>query len=292
MEFRVLGPLEVVEEGQPVALGGARQRALLAILLTRANEVVSTDRLIDELWGQQPPRAAANTVQYYVSQLRKALGSDRIVTQQPGYRIRVEPGELDLERFEALVDRGGAGELREALRLWRGQALADFADETFAQPEIRRLEELRLAALEKRIDADLALGRHTELVGELEALVGEFPLRERLRQQLMLALYRSGRQADALEAYQSARRTLAEQLGLEPSPPLQELERAILRQDRSLAPVPERAAPGRSILVAAREDQHAEALIALAESLARRPPRELVVVELVVSKDELADATS
>src|SRR5215831_12025632 len=234
MEFRVLGPLEVVVEGQPVALGGARQRALLAILLTRANEVVSTDRLIDELWGERLPRAAANTVQYYVSQLRKALGSDRIVTQPPGYRIRVEPGELDLERFEALVESGGAGELREALRLWRGQALAEFVDETFAQPEIKRLEELRLAALEKRIDADLALGRHAELVGELEALVGWHPLRERLRQQLMLALYRSGRQADALAAYQSARRTLVEQLGLEPSPSLQELERAILRQDLSL----------------------------------------------------------
>ena len=292
MEFRVLGPLEVVEEGQPVALGGARQRALLAILLTRANEVVSTDRLIDELWGEQPPKAAGNTVQYYVSQLRKALGSDRIVTRPPGYLIRVAPGEIDLERFEALVESGGAGELREALRLWRGQALADFADEPFAQPEIIRLEELRLAALEKRIDADLAVGRDAELVGELEALIAEHPLRERLRQQLMLALYRSGRQADALEAYQSARRTLLDQLGLEPSPALQDLERAILRQDRSLAPVPEPAAPGRSILVAAREGQPPEALIALAESLARRPPRELVVVELVASKDELAAATS
>ena len=292
MEFRVLGPLEVVVGGQPVALGGARQRALLAILLTRANEVVSTDRLIDELWGEQPPRAAVNTVQYYVSQLRKALGSDRIVTRPPGYRIRVEPGELDLEHFEALVEAGGAGELREALRLWRGQPLADFAGEAFAQPEIMRLEELRLAALEKRIDADLALGRHAELIGELETLVGEHPLRERLRQQLMLALYRSGRQADALEAYQSARRTLVEQLGLEPSPALQELEKAILRQDRTLAPVPEPAMPGRSILVAVREGQQPAALIALAESLARRPPRELVVVELVASKGELAAATA
>jgi DNA-binding SARP family transcriptional activator len=292
MEFRILGPLEVVDEGQPVALGGARQRSLLAILLTRANEVVSTDRLIDELWGEQPPRAAGNTVQYYVSQLRKALGTDRIVTRPPGYRIRVEPGELDLERFEALVESGGAAELREALRLWRGQALADFADETFAQPEITRLEELRLAALEKRIDADLARGRHAELVGELDALTAEHPLRERLRQQLMLALYRSGRQAEALAAYQSARRTLVEQLGLQPSPALQELELAILRHDSSLAPVPEDGAPRRSILVATREGQPPEALIALAESLARRPPREIVIVELVASKDELTAATS
>src|SRR2546428_8312462 len=148
MEFRILGPLEVVEEGNPLKLGGARQRALLAILLTRANEVVSTDRLIDDLWGDAPPKTAANTIQFYVSQLRKALGADRIVTRPPGYAIRVESGELDLERFERLAEQG---DHREALALWPGAPLAEFAYEAFAQTEIGRLEELRLVVLEQRI---------------------------------------------------------------------------------------------------------------------------------------------
>src|SRR5712691_7089645 len=185
MEFRILGPLEVVDADHSVSLGGGRQRALLALLLTRPNEAVSTDRLVDQLWGAQPPKAALNTIQYYVSQLRKALGADRIVTRPPGYLIRVEPGELDLERFESLVEEGRADGLREALALWRGAPLADFAYEAFAQASIGRLEELRLAALEKRIEADLALGRHTDLVGELETLVAEHPLRERPRSQLI-----------------------------------------------------------------------------------------------------------
>src|SRR5262245_18601880 len=173
MEFRVLGPLEVVADGEPLALGGTRQRAVLALLLTRRHEVVSVDRMIDELWGGKPPRTAANTLQYYVSQLRKTLGPDRILTRPPGYTIRLEPGELDLDRFERLLERGDADSLREALALWRGSALADFAYEPFTQVEIARLEELRLTALEQRVDADLALGRHAQLVGELEALVLE-----------------------------------------------------------------------------------------------------------------------
>ena len=234
MDFRILGPLEVFDDDHPVPLGGARQRALLAILLTRANEVVSTDRLIDELWGEAPPRTAVNTLQYYVSRLRKLLGADRIVTRIPGYTIRLEPGELDLDQFERLVAQGGAEALREALGLWRGPALADFAFEPFAEAEIARLEELRLVALEQRLEADLALGHHRELVGELEALVAVHPLRERLRAQLMLALYRSGRQADALDVYRRTRETLVDELGVEPGPELQELERAILRHDRSL----------------------------------------------------------
>jgi DNA-binding SARP family transcriptional activator len=292
MEFRILGPLEVRKEGHPVALGGARQRALLAMLLTRANEIVSTDRLIDELWGEQPPRTALNTLQYYVSQLRKALGADRIVTRSPGYLIRVEPGELDLERFERLVEEGGAEGLREALALWRGAPLADFAYEAFAQASIGRLEELRLAALEQRLDADLALGRHGELVGELEALVGEHPLREHLRGQLMLALYRSGRQAEALDAYQATRRALVDGLGIEPGPALQELEKAVLRQDPTLALAAELAAPERSILVAPRDERSLDALLALAEPLAKtRPPREVILAGLT-SGAELGAASA
>ena len=241
MDFRILGALEVVDDGdRRLPLGGYRQRALLALLLTRANEVVSLDSLVDDLWGATPPKAAANTVQYYVSQLRKVLGADRILTRSPGYAARVEPGELDLERFERLVAVGSGEALREALSLWRGPALADFPFEPFAQATIGRLEELRVVALEQRVEVDLAEGRHADLVGELAALVAEHPLRELLRGQLMLALYRSGRQAEALEVYKATRRILVDELGIDPSPALQELERAILRQDSSLVPLPGR----------------------------------------------------
>jgi DNA-binding SARP family transcriptional activator len=298
MEFRILGPLEVVGPDGPLPLGGTLQRAVLALLLTRANEVVSADRLIDELWSGDPPRTAANTVQYYVSQLRKLLGSDRILTRPPGYTIRIDEGELDLERFERLVTSGDVAALREALDLWRGPPLADFEYASFARTEIGRLEELRLAALEERIEADLALGRHAQLVGELEALVREHPLRERLRAQLMLALYRSGRQAEALEAYQDARRTLVEELGIEPGPPLQRLEKAILVHDAELdleRPTPHPAAspePTRAILVAPRADGALEGLLALAEPLAGgRRPRE-VVVACLTSAEELTAATA
>jgi DNA-binding SARP family transcriptional activator len=241
VEFRILGPLEVTEDGQAVALGGAKQRGLLAFLLLHANHVVPRDRLIDELWETDPPDTARTALQVHVSQLRKALGRDRIVTQAPGYLVRVEPGELDLERFEQLADDALAEEplaaaatLREALALWRGPLLADL-DDSLARAERGGLEEQRALALERRIDADLALGRHAGLVPELDALVRQAPLRERLRAQLMVALYRCGRQADALEVYRQGRRLLAEELGLEPGEDLRRLERAILEQDSSLA---------------------------------------------------------
>jgi DNA-binding SARP family transcriptional activator/WD40 repeat protein len=253
MEFRILGPIEVWSERRRLPLGGIKQRALLAVLLLHRNEVVSIDRLIDELWNGHPPATSVKVVQVYVSQLRKALGGrrarsdeeDLLVTRAPGYLLRVEPDELDAERFERLVEEGrralGAGSPRlatqtllEALALWRGPALADFALDSFAQTEIARLEEVRVSALANRIDADLALGRHEELVSELEALVAENPLRERLRGQLMLALYRASRQADALEVYRQTRELLRDELGLEPSKALQLLERSILQQDTAL----------------------------------------------------------
>jgi DNA-binding SARP family transcriptional activator len=231
MEFRILGPLEVLENWRQVELGGAKQRALLAILLLDANRVVSAERLIDSLWDDSPPEQARKALQVYVSQLRKALGKGRIVTRDPGYLLRVEAGALDLDRFLELRARG---ELEEALRLFRGEPLADFEGEPFADAEIARLRELRLATVEDRIDADLAAGRHGALVAELERLVAEHPLRERLRAQLMLALYRSGRQAEALAAFQDARRALVDELGIEPSRALRDLETAILRQDAAL----------------------------------------------------------
>ena len=301
MEYRILGPLEAFDRDRQLQLGGPRQRALLAILLLRANEVVSTDRLIDDLWGEHPPETAANTIQVYVSQLRKALGArDAIETRAPGYVARVQPGEVDLYRFEELAERGrraltggrpdeAAGLLGEALALWRGPALADLSYEPFAEAAVLRLDELRLAVLEERIDADLALGRHAELVPELEAMVRERPLRERGRAQLMLALYRAERQAEALEAYQEARRMLVEELGIEPSPALQRLERSILTQDSSLdapAAAAHLAGPGgrdaRSILAVPASDSSISALLALAAPLARsQAGREVIVARLL-----------
>lgn len=244
MRFRILGPLEIVENGSPLQLGANKPRALLAVLLLARGEAVTSDRLIDALWGDEPPPSAAKSVQVYVSQLRKVLG-DRLETRGKGYALRVEREELDAACFEMRLEHGrerlaagdadaAAAVLREALALWRGPALADMAYESFAQPEIARLEELRLAALEERIDADLALGRHDALTGELEGLIREHPLRERLQGQLMLALYGSGRQVDALERYQRARRALVDQLGIEPGPALQEVHAAVLRQDPEL----------------------------------------------------------
>jgi YVTN family beta-propeller protein len=245
MEFRILGPLEVCEGEQLREVGGGRQRKLLAILLLRANEILSTDRLIDELWGATPPDTALKALQGHVSQLRKVLGSEVLVTQSPGYVLRVDPEQVDAYRFEELLERARhaepkeASELcREALALWRGPALTDFAFEDFARSEVARLTELRFAALEEQIDADLELGRHADVVSELQAIVARYPLRERLRGQLMLALYRSGRQAEALEVYQDARRTLVDELGLEPGEELQRLQRAILAHDPTLAPPP------------------------------------------------------
>jgi YVTN family beta-propeller protein len=256
MDFRILGPFEVRDGDRPVDLGGDKQRAVLAILLLHPNEVVSADRLIDDLWGERPPPTALKTLQVYISRARKALENHRdplsgspnglLVTRGRGYLLRVEPDELDLDRFRGLLEQGrealAAGDperaariLRAGLALWRGPPLADFAYEPFAQSAIAQLEELRLGALEERVEADLALGRERELVGELADLVEQDPLRERLRGQLMVALYRSGRQAEALEVYQRFRQALSEQLGLDPGPGLQELEVAILNRDASLA---------------------------------------------------------
>jgi DNA-binding SARP family transcriptional activator len=297
VEFRILGPLEVVDQGRALPLGGARQRTLLALLLTRANEVVSADRLIDELWGAHPPNTAANALQYHVSQLRKALvPHEAIVTQEPGYVIRVGPDELDLLRFEALVEEArrtppelAAQRLREALDLWRGPALADLANESFAQTEILRLEELRLGALERRLDADLALGRYGELVGEVQVLVSEHPLRERLRAVLMQALYGSGRQAEALEIYRETRQLLVEELGIEPGPALQELEQAVLRQDPALTSQEVPAAPRqRAIMVIAADSNRLDDLLAIAAPLARRPAREIILTRLMRGAADLS----
>jgi DNA-binding SARP family transcriptional activator len=240
-DFRILGPLEVSDETGPLLLGGLKQRAVLALLLLDAGRVVSVDRLVDALWGEQPPRTAVTSLQNFVSQLRKTLGPEILETKPPGYRINVRRGELDLDRFRARVEEVRLAEpgeraegLREALTLWRGPPLADFSFEAFAQQHITHLEELRLTTLEERVQADLEAGRHGELVGELEALVEEHPVRERLRGQYMLALYRSGRQAEALQAYQDGRALLVDQLGIEPSRELQQLHGAILRQDAGL----------------------------------------------------------
>ena len=228
-----------------VSLGGPKKRAVLAILLLNLNRAVSSDRLISELWGDRTPPTALQTVRVHVSQIRRAIGPSLLRTVPTGYLLELASDHLDARRFERLVGEGRAaitvGDtatagalLHEALALWRGPALADFAFEPFAQTEIARLEDARLAALEARIGADLALGDHLELIDELQALVADHPLREHFRAQLMLALYRAGRQSDALDAYREARRVLVEELGLEPSSELRDLERAILRQDASL----------------------------------------------------------
>jgi DNA-binding SARP family transcriptional activator len=248
MEFRLLGPMEVLDGDTPVVLGGLKQRALLARLLVSPNRAVAVDRLVDDLWPEPVPDSAAKMVQIYVSQLRKLLPSGVLVTRPPGYLVEVDADAIDAVRFDRLrrtghaaLDAGdaraAAARLREALGLWRGEALAEFA-EPFAQLERDRLDELRLVCLEDRVEADLIAGRHTELVAELAAEVVRLPLRERLRRQSMLALYRSGRHADALAVYQEFRRRLHDDLGLEPSLELRELQRRILNQDPSLDPAP------------------------------------------------------
>jgi DNA-binding SARP family transcriptional activator len=228
MDYGILGPLEVrLADGRLLDLGGQKQRTLLGLLLLQANEVVSSERLIDALWEGTPPETAQKALQVHVSQLRKLLGKARLETRPPGYLLRVEPDELDVGRFVELQQQG---RLRDALALWRGPPLAEFAFQRFAQIEIERLDELRLACLEERIEGDLAAGLDADLVGELNVLVREHPLREHLRCQLMLALYRSGRQAEALETYQAARRELVDELGIEPGRPLRALHQAILNQ--------------------------------------------------------------
>jgi DNA-binding SARP family transcriptional activator len=276
IRYRLLGPLEA-----PAELPGGKPRALLARLLLDVGRVVPVETLVDALWDEVP--ASANKVlQVYVSQLRKSLGPAQIETRRPGYLLRAEPDELDLGRFESLVaDAGTAAEparraelLREALSLWRGSALAEFRDEPFARSAGRRLAELRLNALEERVEAELELGKDAALVAELEELVEQEPLRERPRRQLMLALYRSGRQAEALERYRDGRRLLVGELGIEPSPALQELERAILRHDSGLADSRPRQPQPRGPVVCA-----GSSLIELAAPLCA-DGRELVLVDV------------
>jgi DNA-binding SARP family transcriptional activator len=307
MEFRVLGPLEVGGDGGLVELGGVKQRSLLAMLLLHAGEVVSTDRLVDALWGGSPPLRSGKSIQVYVSRLRKALADDRVVTRPPGYAMYVEPTEFDLARFDQLVaeargvpPESASAKLAEALALWRGPPLADLAYEQFAQVEIARLDEMRLAAVEQRVEADLALGRHAQLVPELETLVGRNPLRERFRYQLMLALYRSDRQADALGAYQAARRELSDGLGLDPSESLKQLEAAILRQEAGLGP-PTVSVAGpvtsvqsrqRALLVAPSELDALDGLLSVARSLAGGDRRHELIVAGVVEPEEVGDATA
>lgn len=248
MEYRILGPLEVADEGDPVPLGRLKERLVLAVLLLHANEFVPRERLIDELWGEAPPPTAKKAVNVYISQLRKALarnGHDPITTVDGGYRLGVDDDELDVSRLRQLLatarERESAGELeaaaellREGLGLWRGPTLSGLLLESHGREEISQLDELRLTALMDRLDCDLALGRHEQMLGELQVLVGEHPLRERLRAQLMLALYRADRQAEALDAYQQAREVLVEELGIEPSSALQRLQKGILIQDPAL----------------------------------------------------------
>jgi DNA-binding SARP family transcriptional activator len=306
VEFRILGPLEVWHDGRAIAISGARQRELLAILLLHAGEVVASDRLMDGLWGERPPAAGHTALRVRVSQLRKALGpgGELLITQPPGYALRIQPSQLDLSRFEQLVGDGeralGAGNperavelLADALGLWRGAPLADLPYAPFAQAPVVRLEELRLAALELRIDAELALGRHRRLVSELRELVAEHPLRERLWGQLMLALYHDGRQADALAAYSAARARLVEEIGIEPGPPLQDLQRRILAQDAALAnqesPPP---APTRTILALPGDEATIDPLVEIACDLSAERGYEVVAVALVRDAAALAGANS
>src|SRR4029079_14237689 len=250
MEFRILGPLEVVEGDRQISLGGRKPRALLAMLILRRGQIVSVDELVEALWGDDQPKTAEHSVQVYVSELRKVLGdaadaSTVVEHRDPGYALDVPDAEIDLHRFEGLRALGRAALeeddptrastlLAEALGVWRGAALADFTYDDFARGEIQLLEELRLATIEDRLDADLALGRHSELVGELRALVDEHPARERLRADLMLALSRCGRQPEALEVFHAGRALLGEEYGLDPSARLIELASAILGSDQSL----------------------------------------------------------
>jgi DNA-binding SARP family transcriptional activator len=312
MDFHILGPLEVLDEGRAITPAGSKQRALLALLLLHANETLSTDRLIDELWGERPPAGAAKAVQVTISRLRKTLaggeGGDPdgvVVTRQHGYELRLNPDRLDANRFERLVVEGRSqlaggrpepalSALEEALSLWRGQPLAELAYEPFAQREIARLDDLQVAALEQLIEAKLALGGHAEVVGQLEALIAEHPYRERLRGQLMLALYRCDRQADALQAYQDARTTLVEQLGIEPGERLRELERAILEQDPALHQIEEPAAgepavetPRRAIV--GRDAELAELVAGLEDARAGRGRLFLLAGEPGIGKSRLAE---
>jgi DNA-binding SARP family transcriptional activator len=305
VEFRLLGPLEVCDQERVLELGGPKRRALLALLALSANEVVSTDRLIEDLWGEQPPASAITALHGHVSRLRKLLndhggGKQLLRTRPPGYVLELSPDELDLHRFDRLREEAralqgsgnladAAARLREALALWRGPPLADLAYERFARNEAPRLEELRLAAVEERIELELALGRHGDLTAELEALVAQHPLRETFVRQHMLALYRSGRQAEALEAYQQGRRRLVEELGIEPGRSLRELHQAMLRQDPALDPFtrPETVASGTGFV--GRERELAELSAGLDDALEGRGRLFLLVGEPGIGKSRIAE---
>jgi DNA-binding SARP family transcriptional activator len=307
LEFRILGPLEVVADRGSIPLGGRKQRATLSILLLSRNRVVSIDRLADDLYAGAAPVTAVTQVQRQISELRKALGpTSGIETRSPGYVIRLSSDQLDLNRFERYAEEGaralGRGEakravdlLGRALGLWRGAALADLAYESFAQRATERLEELRLTVLEQRIEAELVLGRHRELVGELEQLTREHPLRERLSGQLMLALYRAGRQTEALQVYRRTRERLVTDFGIEPTRALHELERAILAQDASLQPEPPDSnvpEPRGAVLVIPRDENWLDSLLAIGEPLARSRERELIIARLIAEESELERAAS
>jgi DNA-binding SARP family transcriptional activator len=303
IELRLLGPVEAIVDGRPASLS-PRPRAVLAVLMLHAGQVVPAMRLIDAVWDGRPPETAANVLQGYVSQLRKTLGREAVDTRDPGYVLQVERDTIDLHRFERLatdgalaLEDGRAAEaavaLRDGLALWRGDALADLADGDVLRPAAMRLDELRLVALERRVEADLACGRHREVVPELEALVAANPLRERPQELLMLALYRCGRQSEALETYRRTRERLVEELGLEPGTPLQELERAILRHDLALDATtpPVREAPegsvAHTIVLAAFDPAAVEALLRVAEPLAHEGSREIVVSSTVTHPTDL-----
>ncbi len=309
MEYRILGPLEAFDAERRLSLGGTKQRAVLALLLLHRNEALTRDVMVDELWGGQPPPTASKVLQNCISALRKELpgGTETLRTLGGAYELRLGPDELDRDRFERLLAEGRAALeaedhaeasdlIRQALGLWRGSPLSEFTYEQFARDEIARLEELFVAAVEDRIEADLALGRHAELVPELESLVSRHPLRERLRGQLMLALYRSGRQAEALDTYRAARRTLAAELGIEPGRALHDLERAILAQDSALDTSPTAARggdarPGRlaAAPLVGRDDELALLDAGLQDALAGRGRLFVVVGGPGTGKTSLGD---
>jgi DNA-binding SARP family transcriptional activator len=307
MEYRILGPFAALDGERQLPLGGAKQRAVLALLLLHANETLTRDVIVDELWGENPPPTAAKVLQNCVSALRKELPADTIRTVGGAYCVAIEPEELDRDRFERLLGEGrvaleagdhadASDRLRQALALWHGAPLSDFSYERFAQDEISRLEELHVSALEDRIEAELALGHHDELVAELEGLVNRHPLRENLRAQLMLALYRGGRQAEALEAYRDARRVLLSELGIEPGRRLRELEHSILAQDPGLEVSRGRLSeaairPGRAAAepLEGRDGELALLQAGLEDALAGRGRLFVVVGDAGAGKSRLAD---
>lgn len=305
LDYRILGPLEVANDDAPVQLGGPKQRATLAILLLNANRVVSIDRIADDLYAGSPPVTAVTQVHRQISDLRKAIGpGSGIETMPPGYVLQTAPDSVDLGRFERLAEEAAGSDapraaelLRDALGLWRGSPLADLGHEPFVAAAVNRLEEIKLLALEQRIGADLELGRHREVIGELEVLYAEESLRERFLAQLMLAYYRSGRQADALATFRRARHTLVDELGIEPVPALRELEQAILRQDASLdldsstqLPLPRDRS--RSILAVAGDASSVDQLVSLAAPLAALQGRDLILTRAVEDEHDVASAAA